>query len=183
MSLNPLKQTFIKSDYIGSIARAANGHKEFVGGQTLQSPNGQMTMIQQSRPFSRQLATATSTGWSPDVWTPTLSTLTVGTGDEQTTVRTVMKVDNCVCMLGRAPYDFGTLSAHENQVLSGEVFAMIQHPIWGNTWYDVSAVLSCTGDWTGMNQLDNNFSILPLYKVTPTQMIDYRAIPTLTFYA
>lgn len=35
MSLNPLKQTFIKSDYIGSIARAANGHKEFVGGQTL----------------------------------------------------------------------------------------------------------------------------------------------------
>lgn len=85
-------------------------------------------------------------------------------------------------MLGRTPYDFGTLSANNGQVLSGFVFAVIQHPIWGNDYPDVSATLSCA-PVLDVGAVDNNFSILPLYYVDNTGMTrDYRGIPTLAMY-
>ena len=93
-------------------------------------------------------------------------------------------MDNCAVMLGRAPYDFGSLSAHNNEVLSGYVFAVLQHPVWGTEYYDVSAVLSCSENFSGMEQVDNNFSILPLYRIGQTGIEqDYRGIPTITMYA
>lgn len=85
-------------------------------------------------------------------------------------------------MLGRTPYDFGSLSAPNGQVLSGFVFAVIQHPIWGNDYPDVSATLSCA-PVLDVAAVDNNFSILPLYYVDNTGMTkDYRGIPTLAMY-
>lgn len=97
----------------------------------------------------------------------------------------MLSVDNCAIMLGRAPYDFGSLSATNGEVLSGYVFAIIQHPVWGTNYYDVSAVLSSASSFAGMEQIHNDFSVLPLYYVDKdTGMTkDFRGIPTATMYA
>lgn len=69
-------------------------------------------------------------------------------------------------------------------ILSGYVFAVIEHPIWGTNYYDVSAVLSCGSNFDATYELDNNFSILPLYYVGDGGMTkDFRGIPTITMYS
>lgn len=174
-----LNGQLIKGDDINRIRQEANEWTDVVGGTMTQLDGKRTINVGGRRPWEYSAFRATG-GWNPYLWNPTISTLSVqGT---ENTATTVLSVDNCVLMLGRTPYDFGSLSAPNGQVLSGFVFAVIQHPIWGNDYPDVSATLSCA-PVLDVAAVDNNFSILPLYYVDNTGMTrDYRGIPTLAMY-
>lgn len=177
---NNLNGDLIKGSDMNAVREQANGMLDVAGATTTQW-KGQRTIALQQKPWARSAFTSTG-GWNPWLWTPTVIDLSVAGTDA--TVKTVLSVDNCACMLGRAPYDFGSLQADNNEVLSGYVFAVIQHPIWGTNYYDVSAVLSSADTFAGLEDIDSNFSILPLYYVDSTGITkDFRGIPTMTMYS
>lgn len=175
-----LENDLIRADFINGINDMAHSETQLVGGQGIFGEDG-CALFSQGVPFQKQLPVVQS-GWNPYLWSPNI--VDVSVANQNASVTTVRTVDNCAIMLGRTPYDFGTLSANQNQVLSGFVFAIIQHPVWGTNYYDVSAVLSCGQNFSVLEQIDNNFSILPLYYVNSNGVEkDYRGIPTLTMYA
>lgn len=177
---NNLNGELIKGSDMNAVRKEANGALDVLGGTSTQCKGART--IQIPRKVWNQPVFRNAAGWNPWLWKPVIAELSVENSDS--TVKSVISVDNCAVMLGRAPYDFGNISATDGQVLSGYVFAVIQHPVWGTEYYDVSAVLSCAENFDGVEQVDNNFSILPLYKVGPTGVEqDYRGIPTITMYA
>lgn len=175
---NNLNGDLIKGSDMNAVREQANGMLDVAGATTTQW-KGQRTIALQQKPWGHSAFTG---GWNPWLWKPVIAELSVENSDS--TVKSVISVDNCAVMLGRAPYDFGSLSAVDSEVLSGYVFAVIQHPVWGNNYYDVSAVLSSADTFDGLEDIDSNFSILPLYYVDQAGMTkDFRGIPTMTMYS
>lgn len=177
---NNLNGELIKGGDMNAVRKEANGALDVLGGTSTQWKGART--IQLPRKVWTQPVFRNAAGWNPWLWKPVIAELSVENSDS--TVKSVISVDNCAVMLGRAPYDFGSLSATDSEVLSGYVFAVIQHPVWGNNYYDVSAVLSSADTFDGLEDIDSNFSILPLYYVDQTGMTkDFRGIPTMTMYS
>ena len=129
------------------------------------------------------------TGWNPDIWKPVIATgLPVSDMPGQTspyTAGALLSVDNCVVMCGRMFKDFGSLIPIDNQVLSGVVMAVFDHPLWALDTPSLRCQLSSCPSLNNVAGYSQDFTAMPLYYITHdgALSVDYRGMPTITMWS
>lgn len=124
-------------------------------------------------------------GWNPDVWHPVIEKGVEIDEHPGETAGALLSVDNCVVMCGRQFKDFGSLFPYQNQVLSGVVMAVFDHPIWDLNTPTLRCQLSCCPSLNGLVAYSSDYTAMPLYYIAQdgTLSVDYRGIPTLTMWS